>query len=326
MPQITRRAALTAAALAPVGLLRPAGANAQESGVGHFGQAPEFTGISNWLNSPPLTMAGLRGKVVLIDFWTYSCINCLRTLPYVTRWYDTYRDKGLVVVGVHTPEFGFERIAANVQTAIKRFGIKYPVAQDNAMATWQAYSNRYWPADYLVNQAGEIVLRQFGEGHYDETENAIRSLLSAGPNVAADNGADLSRIGSPEMYFGSARVDMLASPERPGPGTVTYTVPNSLPPNHFALAGAWTLSPEFATLEADGGGVALSFRSGKVFMVASSPQPVTLGVKVDGNLQPPVTVQESRLYTLYDSADYGSHILTIAIPKAGLQAFSFTFG
>lgn len=326
MQTVTRRSALAAAMLTPVGLLRARSADAQESGVGNFGPAPEFTGISAWLNSPPLTMAQLRGKVVLIDFWTYSCINCLRTLPYVTRWYDTYRDKGFVVVGVHTPEFAFERITANVQTAIGRFGIKYPVAQDNAMATWRAYSNQIWPSEYLVNQSGEIVLRHFGEGRYDETENAIRSLLSAGPKVAGDNGVDLSRIRSPEMYFGSSRVEMLANPATHGPGTTTYTMPDLLPPNHFALAGSWALSPEFATLEADGGGVALAFQSGKVFMVASSPQPVTLGVTVDGKPQPPVTVHESRLYTLYDSTNYATHIMSISIPKAGLQAFTFTFG
>ena len=328
MQTMTRRAALAAAALAPTGLLQPGNARAQGGESGDFGPAPEFAGISNWLNSPPLTMAGLRGKVVLIDFWTYSCINCLRTLPYVTRWYNTYRDKGLVVVGVHTPEFAFERITANVQTAIGRFGIKYPVAQDNAMKTWQAYSNQYWPADYLVNQSGEIVLHHFGEGHYDETENAIRSLLAAGPKVDADNGTDLSRIGSPEMYFGSARVEMLASPERPAVGAPTdFTVPTYMPANHFALAGSWSLAAEFATLERDAGAVVLSFQSGKVFMVASSPeQPVTLNVKVDGTMQPPVTVQESRLYTLYDSNDYTKHIMTITIPRAGLEAFSFTFG
>lgn len=146
--------------------------------MGHYGQAPEFAGIDTWLNAPPLTMAGLRGKVVLVDFWAYSCINCIRTLPYVTRWHDMYRSKGLVVVGVHTPEFASERVTSSVQAAMGRFGINYPVAQDNAMATWRAYSNRYWPAEYLVNRSGEIVLTHFGEGEYAETESAIRSLLA----------------------------------------------------------------------------------------------------------------------------------------------------
>ena len=143
------------------------------------GPAPEFTGIEQWIDSPPLTMAGLRGKVVLIDFWTYSCINCLRTLPHINRWAATYRDQGLVVVGVHTPEFPFERSNANVKTAMRRFGVKHPVAQDNRYATWEAYKNRYWPALYLVDARGRIQYRHFGEGQYPETEAAIQALLAA---------------------------------------------------------------------------------------------------------------------------------------------------
>jgi len=143
-----------------------------------WGPAPEFAGIEQWLNSPPLTMAGLRGKVVLVDFWTYSCINCLRTLPYVNRWAEQYREQGLVVVGVHTPEFPFERSTSNVQTAMKRFGVKHPVAQDNRYATWKAYSNQYWPAEYLVDKRGRVMRKHFGEGGYAEMEAAIRMLLA----------------------------------------------------------------------------------------------------------------------------------------------------
>lgn len=142
-------------------------------------QAPELTHIEQWLNSPPLTMAGLRGKVVLVDFWTYSCINCLRTLPYVTKWHAKYKDQGLVVLGVHTPEYAFERKTSNVQTAIKRYNIQYPVAQDNEYGTWKAYNNQYWPAAYLIDRGGKIVLTHFGEGGYDEMEAAIKRLLAA---------------------------------------------------------------------------------------------------------------------------------------------------
>jgi len=140
--------------------------------------APEFTGIHNWLNSPPLSMQQLRGKVVLVDFWTYTCINCIRTLPYVKSWHEKYKDQGLVVVGVHTPEYPFERSTANVQSAIKRFGISYPVAQDNRYATWQAYSNQFWPAVYLIDKQGQVVYTHFGEGAYQETEAKIRALLA----------------------------------------------------------------------------------------------------------------------------------------------------
>ncbi len=140
--------------------------------------APEFTGIEKWLNSEPLTMQQLRGKVVLVDFWTYTCINCIRTLPYVKSWHEKYKDQGLVVVGVHTPEYPFERSTDNVMSAIKRFGITYPVAQDNQYATWKAYGNRYWPAVYLTNKKGQIVYKHFGEGSYQETEAKIRALLA----------------------------------------------------------------------------------------------------------------------------------------------------
>ncbi len=231
-----------------------------------------------------------------------------------------------MVVGVHTPEFGFERVTANVQRATGRFGIRYPVAQDNAMATWRAYSNQYWPAEYLVDRNGHVVLKHFGEGRYDETENAIRSLLAAGAPVPRDDGVDRSKIGTPEMYFGVARVEMLASPERPREGEATYSSPSPLPADHFALVGTWKLAAENAMLARDGGAVNLAFQSGKVFMVASSERPVTVGIVVDGQPQPPVTVQESRLYTLFDSGDYGRHVMTLSILKAGFEAFTFTFG
>lgn len=146
--------------------------------VGDQGQAPEFAGIDQWLNSPPLKMEELRGKVVLVDFWTYSCINCVNTLPYVKQWHEKYKDQGLVVVGVHTPEFPFEKATANVQAALKRFDIRYPVAQDNAYATWSAFRNQYWPATYLIDANGRVVYRHFGEGNYAETEATIRTLLA----------------------------------------------------------------------------------------------------------------------------------------------------
>ncbi|WP_175624702.1 MULTISPECIES: thioredoxin family protein [Oxalobacteraceae] len=153
-------------------------ASAHAAPYGAPTQAPEFTGIEKWLNSEPLSMQKLRGKVVLVDFWTYTCINCIRTLPYVKNWYDKYKDQGLTVVGVHTPEYPFERSTENVSKAIQRFDIKYPVAQDNRYATWTAYSNQYWPAVYLINKKGQIVYTHFGEGKYQETEAKIRELLA----------------------------------------------------------------------------------------------------------------------------------------------------
>ena len=173
MPRFLRTLlAATALVAAPVAIQSAAAATAD------YGKAPEFTGIGKWLNSEPLTVAGLRGKVVLVDFWTYSCINCINTLPHVRQWYDKYRDKGLVVVGVHTPEFAFEKSTGNVQAALKRFDIRYPVAQDNAYATWNAWRNQYWPALYLVDANGNVVYKHFGEGQYAETEAAIQKALA----------------------------------------------------------------------------------------------------------------------------------------------------
>jgi thiol-disulfide isomerase/thioredoxin len=176
--QLTRRQALLGALLPLVGTAQNVGAATVPS-LHDEGSAPEFAGIERWLNSAPLTMASLRGKVVLVDFWTFGCVNCLRTLPHVNRWAATYREAGLVVVGVHTPEFPFERSTANVEAAIGRLGVKHPVAQDNRYATWKAYGNRYWPAHYLVDAQGRIQYKHFGEGEYDRTEAVIRHLLAA---------------------------------------------------------------------------------------------------------------------------------------------------
>lgn len=165
------------ASLISLGALPPALATVTPSFY-DYGKAPEFTGVAQWHNSEPLSLSALRGKVVLVDFWTYSCINCLRTLPHVNRWASQYKAQGLVVVGVHTPEFAFERSAKNLQTAMQRFAVKHPVAQDNDYATWKAYNNQYWPAHYLVDANGRIQYRHFGEGRYDETEAAIRALLA----------------------------------------------------------------------------------------------------------------------------------------------------
>jgi thiol-disulfide isomerase/thioredoxin len=292
-------------------------------------QAPEFAGISNWINSKPLTMQSLRGKVVLIDFWTYSCINCLRTLPHVTHLYDTYKDKGLVVIGVHSPEFDFEKQTGNVQDAVKHFKINYPVAQDNDLATWDAWSNQFWPAEYLVDQRGNVIAHHYGEGNYMEMENAIRTLLGL-PRLSetgGDNGdTNFAGIGTPEMYFGSDRVEFLASPEGGRTGTRDFTAPTQLNLNQFALVGHWEIGRQNATLAGDKGEIRLHFKAGKAHMVASAISPTTLEILVDGKPQPPVTVQASMLYTLFDSKDYRDHVLTIRIPKAGFHAFTFTFG
>lgn len=290
----------------------------------NLGPAPEFTGIENWLNSNPLTLQELKGKVVLIDFWTYSCINCVRTLPYLTQWNDTYKNQGLVIVGVHTPEFAFEKDSKNVQTAIERYKINYPVAQDNDFKTWNAYKNQYWPAKYLVDQEGNIVYTHFGEGKYDVTESAIRQLLGLDGSGNADTIGSINKAKTPEIYFGSERSQYFAQQIKSVENS--YTLPSSLSANTFAIEGLWKFDGEKATLTKGPGKVQLQFNSGKVFLVANSERPTTIKTFVDGKLAETITISGSQLYTLFDSEDYSNHLLEIQIPDGGFEAFAFTFG
>jgi thiol-disulfide isomerase/thioredoxin len=290
--------------------------------------APEFAGIDQWINSPPLTMAGLRGKVVLIDFWAYSCINCLRAMPRTEHLYETYKDKGLVVVGVHSPEFDFESDPANVQRAVKRLGVTYPVALDNHLGTWNAWHNQFWPAQYLVDQNGNLIGHQYGEGNYLRMENAVRLLLGMNLLQSGEpsDDATLAKVASPEMFLGSAHQKNLAGSDTPRNGIQHFAMPPRLRLNQFGLSGLWEITSQYAQLSGDHGEIHLHFKAGKLHMVASSDQPVTLEIMIDGKPQPPVTVQASRLYTLFDSNDYHDHSLVLRIPQKGLQVYTFTFG
>src|SRR5262249_9265742 len=227
------------------------------SGLPDYGEAPEFTGITNWLNSKPLTLASLRGHVVLIDFWTYTCINCIRTLPHLTAWDRTYRKDGLTIVGVHSPEFSFEKDTSNVKRAIAQDGIKYPVAQDNDLATWGAWSNEYWPAEYLIDARGHVRHVNFGEGKYDETEAAIRSLLEEAGAAKLGAGArphrthDPAAQPPPATHRGPARAErFLPAPSRPGISTYR-TYGGQLPDSHFSFGGTWKVTDEAATAVRD---------------------------------------------------------------------------
>ncbi len=304
---------------------QPVATNAAENvELKDYGPAPDFVGIQQWLDGDPQTVASLKGKVVLVDFWTFSCINCIRTLPYVTKWYDTYKDQGLVVIGIHTPEFDFEKDASNVSDAIGRFKIHYPVALDNKYATWNNYNNQYWPAEYLIDKQGHVRYVHFGEGEYDHTENAIRELLGMTASVRPDNGVDLAGVKSPEMYFGTERLEYLSQDQKPG--AATYTFPTNLALNTFALEGKWQFHAQDIQLQSGTGKIKLKFHSGKIFMVAASQVAAVLKITVDGKPQPSVTVQESKLYALFDSKDYTDHVIEIEVDQAGFQAFTFTFG
>ena len=291
-----------------------------------YGAAPDFAGISKWINSSPLSKDKLKGKVVLIDFWTYSCINCIRTLPYTTKWYDTYKDKGFVIIGVHTPEFAFEKDVVNVQTAVQRLGIYYPVAMDNDYATWSAYKNQFWPAEYLIDQNGKIVYKHFGEGNYERTENTIRKLLGIDQGAGKIEQHRAGSVQSPEMYFKLSRLRYLAPEQSASAQPKQYLFPDKLVLNSFALQGEWQFANDHAELTRGPGKIRLHFSSGKLFMVAAADKLVKLKILVDGKAQPDVTVQMSRLYTLFDSNDYREHTIEIEISSKDFKAFTFTFG
>ena len=312
------------------------------SELSDLGPAPEFTGIDHWLNSKPLTLADLRGKVVLVDFWTYSCINCIRTLPYVEGWYQKYASDGLIVVGVHSPEFAFEHDTGNVSAAIARFGITYPVAQDNEFSTWNAYSNEYWPADYLIDASGHIRAEHFGEGDYDGTEADIRALLqeagkSALPSQTAEPaGAPIAGSQSPETYLGSARQSDFAG-AYPGDGTHAFQLPSKLDLNSWGLGGTWDVASQYITATQAGDKLEFSFQARDVYLVMSAPGSVTAHVTIGGVTAPAqgtedvsasgeLTVSSARLYHLVHLPASAQATLTITFDAPGTQAYAFTFG
>ena len=299
-----------------------------------YGLAPEFTGIEKWLNLPEgkesLTLAELKGKVILIDFWTYSCINCIRTLPYVTKWYDKYKDQGLVVVGVHTPEFAFEKKTENVETAIKRHKINFPVAQDNEFGTWRAYSNQYWPAKYLIDQEGNVVYYHFGEGEYHTTENAIRQLLGLDENSYSQVAEQSFLPRSPEMYFGTDRIDNLVPAQIPSTTGQFYQPSGGPDVNQFELQGYWKFYKEKAVVEPNpkgesGGQIILHFKGKKAFMVASSPEPQDITVYNPDKTLKKISVSFAKLYEIFTSNESRIQTIVIDIPKVGFEAYTFTF-
>jgi cytochrome c biogenesis protein CcdA/thiol-disulfide isomerase/thioredoxin len=318
------------------------------------GVMPALDGATLWLNSPPLTPQQLRGKVVLVDFWTYSCINCLRSLPYVRAWQQKYKDHGLVVIGIHSPEFAFEKEEANVRQAIKELGIAYPVAMDNDLKIWQAFNNEYWPAHYFIDAQGRIRGHQFGEGDYDNSERTIRKLLTeAGyrnvpggivdpQSSGAQAAADMDDLQSPETYIGYSKAQNFiatAVPDMPH----AYAAASSYQRNQWGLMGDWIVGAERATLNTAPGGIVFRFHARDLHLVlGAGEKPVRFRVTLDG--KPPGaahgadtdaagngTVGGERLYQLIrqggmQNGAAGDHMFQITFLDPGLQAFSFTFG
>ncbi|QPQ55003.1 cytochrome c biogenesis protein DipZ [Allosphingosinicella flava] len=315
------------------------------------GRMPPLDGITTWLNSPPLTREGLRGKVVLIDFWTYSCINCIRSIPYVRAWAERYGPEGLVVIGVHAPEFAFEKDVDNVRKAMADLGIRYPVAIDNDYAVWRAFGNRYWPAHYFIDAQGRVRYHHFGEGDYAQSEGVIRTLLreagrtpgnmppvdvrATGAQAAAGGGSR-----SPETYVGYARAEEFKSPGGFALNRIrTYAYPDELGLNQWALSGQWRVGPQSGLLTGPSGGIRYHFFARDLHLVlGASGKPVRFRVLIDG--KPPGdaagvdvdangygTVREQRLYQLVRHPGRGRQTqFEILFEEPGVEAFAFTFG
>jgi cytochrome c biogenesis protein CcdA/thiol-disulfide isomerase/thioredoxin len=310
-----------------------------------LGAAPEFVNTQRWFNTPrdgPLTLAGLRGHVVLVDFWTYTCINCIRTLPFLRGLYATYHPYGLQIVGVETPEFTFEQEASNVAQAVRADSIRYPVVQDNAYGTWNAYQNEYWPAEYLIDARGKVRHTQFGEGDYKQSEAAVRALLyQAGvhdlpPPMSAAAIMPSAGLATPETYFNSERATGFAQPLKPG--LRFYPGVNAPALNQFALHGTWRVNSQSAIATAPGAAIEAGFQAAHVYLVMTSrgnvPRTARVlldghpiargeaGADVHGGL---VTVQGQRLYSLVSLHGAEHHSLTVEVPP-GVSAYDFTFG
>jgi cytochrome c biogenesis protein CcdA len=303
-----------------------------EEGIKSPYKAPDPTGITSWVNSEPLTMEQLKGQVVLVDFWAYSCINCKRTIPYLLDWYKKYHDKGLEIIGVHAPEFDFERDLANVKNAVQQDQIPYPVALDNNFSTWQAYKNHYWPAHYLVDKEGNVVYEHFGEGDYDITENNIRFLLGIHePMQAKVEAGERNIFETPETYLGYSRSNAYSSPETMQKDqSAIYSYPTSLHKNVWAIKGSWKINEQFISTEEKNAAIKINFNAKKVFAVMGSPENKTINVKVllnDKELHDKtITVKGHNLYSVVELPASAEGIVELVADEPGLDIYTFTFG
>lgn len=291
---------------------------------------PPIEGITSWLNSDPITKAQMQNKVVLIDFWTYSCINCIRTLPYLKSWYDKYHEHGVLIIGIHSPEFNFEKDINNVKKAVTNFAIKYPVALDNNFVTWRNFNNLYWPAHYLVDKNGNVVYQHFGEGEYDVMENNIRTLLGM-QVVAAPSEKASSYVETPETYFGYERAERFSSSEAGAyDQNKKYSYPSRLADDAWALKGNWTIEKQRIVANEANAMIKLNFRATKVYAVMGSQtnKPIKVWLFFNGKPAPinSVTVLEHKLYTLIDEKNYTSGLLELITSAPGLEMYTFTFG
>lgn len=316
-----------------------------------YERAKEIVNPNGFINTEPLTLSELIGKqVILVDFWTYSCINCQRTLPYLTAWDEKYSDQGLTILGIHTPEFEFEKDKDNVIKAAEKFGVEYPIIQDNNYQTWSAYKNRYWPRKYLIDIDGFIVYDHIGEGAYEETEQKIQELLAeraerldmeeiSTPELEKDPELRMQSR-SPEVYFGALRNKLLGNGTKGKTGKQSFTEPDDIRMDKLYLVGDWDIQNEYAENVSSNAKIIFRFRAKNVFMVASALQDTTISLKLDGEpLQEGAgeditfadgkasgTVQADQLYKLVEKGEHDVYTLEITVEEPGFKAFTFTFG
>jgi thiol-disulfide isomerase/thioredoxin len=317
-----------------------------------YERAKEISSPDGFINVDDINITDLIGsQVILVDFWTYSCINCQRTLPYLNAWHEKYGDKGLTIIGMHTPEFEFEEDYGNVSRAVEKFGVKYPVVLDNDFSTWTAYRNQYWPRKYLIDIDGFIVYDHIGEGAYEETERKIQELLNERMITLGEEGDIASEIANPkedrcspsgkpqtpEIYFGAWRNNYFGNGERLKEGAQSLSIPNEIGQHFFYLDGDWTIDDKHAINSQSGARIVINYQAECVFMVAGSDKPVKMFVLRDGKpignaagsdvKDGSVTVSEETLYRIVEDPEgWGQHTLELIIEGAGLEAFTFTFG
>jgi cytochrome c biogenesis protein CcdA/thiol-disulfide isomerase/thioredoxin len=317
---------------------------------GDYKMAPEIIPGGEWFNSEPLSLEELKGKVVMLDFITYSCINCIRTIPYLNAWYEEYSDEGLVIIGIHTPEFEFEKNPDNVAKALKDLGIEFPVVQDNNYETWRAYDNHYWPRKYLIDHERRVVYDHIGEGGYEETEEKIQELLKASKEAmgmeleemddstrAESINAETIDARSPETYFGSSRNKLLANGKQRISGEFDFDLPKIMVMNKLYLSGKWNINDEYARPMEKGAKIVYRYNAQKVFLVAGSDSASKLRVYQDGELiseskgsdvneNGEINIEEQKLYRIIENDKRGVHLLELEAEDDNLQVFTFTFG
>lgn len=315
--------------------------------------APELIQGGEWFNSEPLTLASLKGKVVLLDFMTYSCINCIRTFPYLNEWHTKYKDDGFVILGVHTPEFEFEKDPENVQEALEDFEIEFPVMQDNDFATWRSYGNRYWPRKYLIDHTGNIIYDHIGEGAYDETERRIQEAIrerdqalgqqsQVETDIAEIANAEFPQGQSPETYFGAWRNQLLGNGQALQTGVQTFERPETIAPNTLYLVGEWDIQQEYAVNVSANARIIYAYKAKNVFMVAGAQSPTIMQLTLDGQSidenalgesgertsagTAEIVIANDQLYRLIENTEVGEHVIELEILEPGLEVFTFTFG